>query len=66
MEENRTYEQKAARLEEIVRKLENGESSLEDMMKLYQEGMALYKECSDVLEKYEHEISVLKAGAEEA
>ena len=32
------YEKSVARLEEIVDKLENGNLSLEEMMKLYEEG----------------------------
>lgn len=61
MEQNGSYEQKTARLEEIVRKLESGEGNLDEMMTLYREGMTLYKECSGILDGYEREMTVLKA-----
>lgn len=39
---NLTFEERMARLQEIVEALENGQPSLEEGMALYQEGM----ECS--------------------
>ena len=39
MEQEQTYEQAVARLEQIVKLLESGEGSLEEMIGLYQEGM---------------------------
>jgi len=39
------------RLEEIVRKLENDEISLEESLELFQEGVKLYRFCREKLEK---------------
>lgn len=60
------YEKSVARLEEIADKLENGNLSLEEMMKLYEEGTALVAACSDILAKAQLKISELSAGTEEA
>lgn len=40
-----TYEQATKRLEEIVSKLEEGTMSLDDSMKLYEEGIKLSDFC---------------------
>ncbi|MGN0469740.1 MAG: exodeoxyribonuclease VII small subunit, partial [Acutalibacteraceae bacterium] len=45
------------RLEEIVGLLENGELSLEDSMKFYEEGTKLSGECYEVLQKAEQKIT---------
>lgn len=60
------YEKSVARLEEIVDKLENGNLSLEEMMKLYEEGTELAAKCSKSLEKAQLKITELSSskGAE--
>lgn len=64
--EKMNYEKSVARLEEIVDKLENGNLSLEEMMKLYEEGTVLVAKCAKSLEKAQLKISELSAakGAE--
>ena len=44
--EKMNYEKAVSRLEEIVDKLENGNLSLEEMMKLYEEGTAIAGKCA--------------------
>ena len=44
MEENKTFEQAMARLEEIVSLLEKNEESLDETIKLFEEGLKLAKE----------------------
>ncbi len=56
------YEKAVSRLEEIVDKLENGNLSLEEMMKLYEEGTALACKCAKVLDKAQLKISELSSG----
>lgn len=51
------YEKSVLRLEEIVGLLENGELSLEDSMKLYEEGTKLSGQCYEVLQKAEQKIT---------
>lgn len=60
------YEKSVARLEEIAEKLESGSLSLEEMMKLYEEGTVLAAQCNDILTKAQLKISELSAETEEA
>lgn len=54
-----TYEQALKKLEEIVEKLENNEVSLEESIKLFEEGTKLTKICNDKLSKAEQKFTVL-------
>jgi exodeoxyribonuclease VII small subunit len=49
----RSFEQSLRRLEEIVETLEQGDVPLEDSLKMYEEGVALSKECIDKLKNAE-------------
>jgi exodeoxyribonuclease VII small subunit len=62
------FERSLARLEEIVRKLENTNLSLDDAMKLFEEGVVLSRDCQKQLEQAEGRVEVLmkKAGGEMA
>lgn len=44
------FEEAVLKLNEIVEKLENGELSLEDSIKLYQEGIELSMSCKKEIE----------------
>ena len=55
------YEKSVKRLEEIVKALESGEYTLDKMMKLYEEGIALSSECSKALDEAEFKITELAA-----
>ena len=50
------YEKAVKRLEEIVEKLEEGNISLDEAMKLFDEGTKLTAGCYDVLQKAEQKI----------
>ena len=54
-----TYEQAIAELEEIIRKLESDEASLDDSIALYSRGMELSRFCKDKLDAIEKKISIL-------
>ena len=60
MDNKLNFEEALARLEEIVRSLEGGEKSLDDSMKLYEEGVRLIRVCSSELEGAEAKIKILK------
>ena len=64
--EEMTYEEVEARLTEIVEKLEKGESPLDEMLKLYEEGTALLRRANALLSDAETRVKVLKDGAFEA
>ncbi|HPJ23701.1 MAG TPA: exodeoxyribonuclease VII small subunit [Bacillota bacterium] len=55
-----TFEQKMEKLEALIKKLESGDNSLDDSVKLYQEGISLAKECHEELQKAEKTIINLK------
>jgi exodeoxyribonuclease VII small subunit len=56
----RTFEEKLTRLEDIVRTLDEGTTPLAEMLALYEEGMMLTKECSELLNAAEQKVSVLQ------
>ena len=60
--ENITFEQAIARLEAVVRALEDGKTSLEEAMKLYEEGVALVRSCSTTLEEAKQKIITVSVG----
>ena len=53
------YREKVARLEEIVRLLEAGESELEDTLALFEEGRRLLTECTAELDAAEGSLAQL-------
>lgn len=56
----KTFEKALTRLEEIVRNLEEGELTLGDSLKVFEEGVALSKFCSDELESAEKKVTMLE------
>ena len=54
-----TFEQAMTELEEIVRKLENGQIPLEEAVKTYEKGMELKKICEEKLKTAEMKIEKL-------
>ena len=61
---SQSFETSLNRLEEIVKKLEDGSVPLEESMKLFQEGTALAASCGELLDKAELEIVKLTKGPE--
>ncbi len=63
-----TFEQAMERLEEIVSMLESGKETLDESMKLFEEGTALTVFCTELLKNAEQKIIKLTAenGQEEA
>ena len=60
-----TYEEAMSRMEEILRILEAGNNKLEDSLKLYEEGIKLYRYCNEVLDKAELKVTQFNAEKEE-
>jgi exodeoxyribonuclease VII small subunit len=54
-----SYETAVVELEEIIKKLETGNSSLEEAMTLYQKGVLLSNFCNSQLENAEKKIMIL-------
>lgn len=55
----KTFESSLGELERIVRKLEEGEMSLEESLKLFEDGVKLSRECQERLNQAERRIEVL-------
>ena len=53
------FEKSLARLEEVVRRLESPQLSLDDAMKLFEEGVELSRECQKQLEDAEGRVEIL-------
>ena len=53
------FESSLARLEVIVKAMESGQLSLDDMIRHFEEGMALVKTCGDKLNEVEKKIERL-------
>ncbi len=53
------FERSLLRLEEVVRKLENANLSLDEAMKLFEEGVELSRECQKQLEQAEGRVEIL-------
>lgn len=58
----KSFEAAMARLEEIVRALENGTAALDDSLGLFEEGIALVKLCNAKLEGAEQRVKLLTKG----
>lgn len=54
-----SFEKKLTRLEEIVQKMENGELSLDDSLKLFEEGVKLSRDCNKELGEAEQKVKKL-------
>ncbi len=57
-----TFEEQISKLEEIVRKLEGNDCSLDDSLKLFEEGIKLSKSCHNMLEEAQKKVNVLVNG----
>lgn len=62
--EKMTFEQAMARIEEIVKLLEDNQTSLDQSVELFQEGIQLSKYCSDKLTNVEDKVSKILINGE--
>ena len=59
-----TFEEQIARLEAIVCQLEQGEAPLEESLRLFEEGAALLRGCTQMLDKAEQKVTKLRQGSD--
>lgn len=59
-----TLEDKFAKLEETVEKLESEDISLEESFRIYKEGMELLKQCNADIDKVEKQVMQLNEAGE--
>jgi len=55
-QENKTFEENLARLEQIVRAMERGDVPLEESLKMFQEGTELIRTCGKLLDEAELQV----------
>ena len=60
-----SFETDLKRLETITEKLKDENTGLEESLKLYEEGIALVRECSKTLEEAEVRLNMLRADGQE-
>ena len=60
----KNFEDAMKMLEKIVQDLERGELSLEESLKVFEEGMKLIKFCSEKLEEVEQRVTMLVRDAD--
>lgn len=60
--ESKEFEKSLQKLEEIVKKIEGGDLSLDDSLKLYEDGVRLVKLCQTRLEEAEKKIEIVSKG----
>ena len=54
-----TYETKTEQLRQIIEKIEDGKTGLDESMKLYEQGAVLVKQCETMLAEAEIRITTL-------
>lgn len=54
-----SIEENFAKLEEVIQRLEGGETSLEEAFAAYSDGMRLVKECNDQIDRVEKQVLML-------
>lgn len=57
---NMSFEESLTRLDEILRALESGEGNLDALLGLYEEGIALIRDCSSKLDAAEQRVKMLQ------
>ena len=65
MNKELNFEEAIARLETIVKALESGKTSIDESLKLFQEGVGLVKECDDKLKDVEQKAAKILENNEE-
>jgi exodeoxyribonuclease VII small subunit len=56
---NETYETKVEQLKKIIEKIEDGDTRLDESIRLYEQGAALVKQCEEILNEAEIKITTL-------
>ena len=63
-EEQLTLEELFVKLDAVAEKLEEGDTSLEESFRLYQEGMQMLKLCNEKIDTVEKQVLVLEENGE--
>ena len=60
-----TYDQATLRLDEIVKKLEDENTPIEESLKLFKEGIELTQYCTNKLKDIEREVTIIQDSLKE-
>ena len=63
-QQEKTFEASMLRREQIVKTMETGDISLEESLKLFQEGTELARSCGKILEDARLQVTTVLAGAD--
>jgi len=58
--DNLSFEEHLDNAKEIIRKLETGNCNLDEMLKIYEEGVSSLSFCSKKLNEFEEKIEIIK------
>lgn len=59
-----TLEEKFAKLDDTVKKMEQEDITLDESFRIYKEGMELLKECNEEIDRVEKQVLVINAKGE--
>ena len=59
-----TLEEKFAKLDDTVKKMEQEDITLDESFRIYKEGMQLLKECNEEIDRVEKQVLVINAKGE--
>ena len=60
-----SFEDSLRKLRETAEKIKSDDTSLEDSIKCYEEGMKYYNECNEILKTAEQKIELMETGSQE-
>ena len=63
-QKNQSFEESMQRLEQIVRAMERGDVSLEESLKLFQEGTDLVRNCGKLLDEAQLQVKKIATAAD--
>ena len=55
----KTFEENLIQLEEIISRLENGETNLDECIEIYEKGITLSKECMKMLDDAQQKVNMV-------
>ncbi len=64
MADKKTFEQLITELGDTVKKLDNGQTPLDEAMDLFEKGVKLTKQCNKILDEAQNKISILLKNSE--
>ncbi len=59
MKKSEGFEESIKKLDEIVKKMEKGDAPLQEMLKMFEEGIELTRHCQNILDNAEKKVSIL-------